>query len=194
MEKLFLGWWSIVYLMCGTIRSYRPAHWLDYHYATLCAWYYTSCCIQQTWSQNAKCTSLHASKYALKYTPDCTWLYTPSLLNLHSQDASKYTLSMLPSTPPSTFSSSLPGILSRMLPVALDGTLPACLTVCFHVSSQDALKHTPKHTLKYTPNCTWWHTPCLLDICSQAHLWVRSEVHSWACSKGHSQLHLMVHS
>jgi len=31
---------------------------------------------------------LHAPKYALKYTPDCTPLYTPHLLNLHCQVSS----------------------------------------------------------------------------------------------------------
>jgi hypothetical protein len=60
-------------------------------------------------------------------------------------------------------------MLSRTLSIALDGTLPACLTVRSQVSSQDALKHTPKHTLQYTPNCTRWHTPSLLDTRSQAH-------------------------
>ena len=57
------------------------------------------------------------------------------------QDAPKYTLSTLPSTPPSTFS--IPGMHSRTLPIALDGTLPACLTVRSQVSSQDAPKYTP---------------------------------------------------
>jgi hypothetical protein len=51
-------------------------------------------------NKTAKCTSLHTPKYALKYTPDCTRLYTPSLLDLrphlssqevHSEYAPKYT-------------------------------------------------------------------------------------------------------
>jgi hypothetical protein len=97
----------------------------------------------------------------MKYTPDCTRLYTPSLLDLHSQNAPKHT--------PSTFSSTFPVMLSCTLPIAFDGTLPACLTVHSQVSSHDALKHIPQHTLKYTPNCTRWHTPSLLDIHCQSH-------------------------
>jgi len=110
--------------------------------------------------KTAKCTSLHAPKYALKYTADCTQLYTPSLLDLHSQlsseDGPKYTASMVPSTPPSMFSSTLMGMLPRTLTLALDGTQPACLTVHSHTSAQEALKHTPKHTLKYASNCSRW--------------------------------------
>jgi len=118
-------------------------------------------------NKTAKCTSLHAPKYALKYTPDCTRLYTSSLLDLRSQvssqDAPKYTLSTLPSTPPSTFSCTLPGILSRTLPIALDGTLPACLTIRSQVSSQDAPKYTPS-TLPSTPPSTFSSTlPSMLS-------------------------------
>jgi len=72
----------------------------------------------------------------LKYTPDCTGLHIPSLLDLQShvssQDTPKYTPSTLPSTlrstPPSTFSSTLPSVLSRTLPIALDGALPRKLS------------------------------------------------------------------
>jgi hypothetical protein len=32
-------------------------------------------------NKTAKCTSLHAPKYALMYTPDCNRLHTPSLLD-----------------------------------------------------------------------------------------------------------------
>jgi len=109
-------------------------------------------------NKTARSTALHATKYALKYTPDYNQLYTPSLLDLRSQlssqDTPKYTTSTLPSTPLSTFSSTLPGMLSRTLPIALDGTLPACVTIRSEVSSQDNLKHTLKSALKYTPNCT----------------------------------------
>jgi len=117
-------------------------------------------------NKTAKCTSLHAPKYALKYTPDCTRLYTPSLLDLHShlssQDAPKYPASTLPTTPPSSFSSTLPGMLPRTLPLALDSTQPACLTLHSQTSAQEALKHTPGHALKYASNCTRWYTPSLL--------------------------------
>jgi len=135
-------------------------------------------------NKTAKYTSLHAPKYTLKHTPDCTRLYTASLLDgtlptklsrrsqVHSEYApstarvrseyapstlrvrSEYAPSTLPSTPPCWFSSTLLHMLTRMLPLALDGTQPACLTVHSQTSSQEALKHTPEHALKYTPNCT----------------------------------------
>jgi hypothetical protein len=153
----------------------------------------------------AKCTSLHAPKYALKYTPDCTQLGTPSLLDLRSklssQDAPKYTASTLPSTPPSSFSSTLPGMPPRTLPLALDNTLPACLTVRSQVSSQDALKYT-EYVLKYTPGhapkdahtCTRWHTASLLDCTLRNQRSRSSQAHSRARSHVHSQLHSMTHS
>ena len=126
------------------MRSYGPAHWLDYYdmHAIMCAWYYTSGCIQQAWNKTGKCTSLHAAKY------------TPRHSQIHSEYA--------PSTPPSTFSSTLSRMLSRTLRIALDDTLSACLTIRSQVRSQDALKHTPEKALKCTPNCARWHTRSLL--------------------------------
>jgi len=54
----------------------------------------------------------HTPEHALKHTPDCARLYTPSLLDLRSQvsseDAPKYITSKLPSTSPSTYSSTPP--------------------------------------------------------------------------------------
>jgi hypothetical protein len=82
--------------------------------------------------------------------PACLTIYS----QVSSQVAPKYTRSMLPSTPLSAFSSTLPGILSRTLPIALDGTLPACSTVHYQGCSQDALKYTTEYAFKYTPNCT----------------------------------------
>jgi len=109
-------------------------------------------------NKTAKCTSLHAPKYALKYTPDCTRLYTPSLLDLRSQvssqDAPKYTPSTLPSTPASTFSSTLPGMLSRTLLIALDGTLLACLALRSQVHSQEA-RHSQSHLTICSHVCSW---------------------------------------
>jgi len=98
IEKLYLRLWSVGYLTHGTMKSYGPAHRLDYYdtRAIMCTWYYTSCCIQQTWNQTAKCTSLHAPKCALKYTLDCTRLYTPSLLGLCSQVSSQDALNHTP--------------------------------------------------------------------------------------------------
>jgi len=119
-------------------------------------------------NETAKCSSLHAPNYALKYTSDCTRLYTPSLLDLrfqvNSQDAPKYTASTLPSTPrgtlpstppstlpskpPSLFSSTLLGILLPTFSLPLDGTQPASLTVHCQVCCQDSLKHTPENAFK----------------------------------------------
>jgi len=167
--------------MRGTIAPYGPVHWLDYNdtHAIMCTWYYASCCIQQTWNQTAKCTSLHAPKYALKYTPDCTRLYTPSLLDLRSQDAPKYTPSTLPST--------LPGMLRSEVHSWWHSTVhsqPAWLTLSrwSQVNSKDA------------PNCTRCHTPSLLDCTLPSKLSRRSEAHSRACSQVHSQLHSVTHS
>ena len=158
-------------------------HWHDYcdTHAILCTWCYTSCGIQQTWNQTAKCTSWHAPNYTLKYIPDCTSLYTPSMLDLHCQDAPKLTPSMLPSTPLSTFPSTLPGMLSRMLRIALDGTLLACWTIRFQVGFQEALNHTSEHALKYTPSCTPWHSPSLLISMLRSMLWRQSQEHLRLC-------------
>jgi len=145
-------------------------------------------------NKTAKCTSLHAPKYALKYTPDCTRSYTLSLLDVRSQvssqDALKYTSSTLPSTPPSTFSSTLP--------IALDDTLPACLAICSQVSSQDAPKYTPS-TLPSKPPSTFSSTlpgmlSTTLPIALDGTLPACLTIHSRACSQGRSQLHSMTHS
>ena len=159
--------------------SYRPTCWLDYNdmHAIMCAGYYTSHCIQQTWKQAARCTSLHTPKYtpghALKDSFNCTRWHTPSLLDC-----------MLRNT--------LPGMLSRTLPIALDGTLPANLTVCSQVSSQDALMHTPEHALNSQlhsmthskPACLYTPKEALKTLPST--LRVRSQVHSRACSQRRS--------
>ena len=101
-------------------------------------------------------TSLHAPKYILKYTSDCTQLHTPILLdctlsialyNTHPARLTqtlKYALLTLPNT--------LPGVLSRILPMALDGTLPAWLIVHSQVSSHGALKYTAEQTPQSTLN------------------------------------------
>jgi hypothetical protein len=99
-----------------------------------------------------------------------------------SQDAPKHTVSTLPSTPPSTFSSTLLGILSRTLPIALEGTLSACMTVRFQVSSQDTPKSTSE-SLSIT-------LPIALDGTLLAYLALYSQVHS---QEGrYSQSHLPI--
>jgi len=159
MHFIFDGWHYGVLWACMLTRLL----WYTCDYVCLILYIM----LHPTYNQTVKCTSLHAPKYSLKYTTDCARLYTPSLLDLHSEVSSQDTLKYTPSTPPST----LPGILSRTLPIALDDTLPACLTILSQVSSQDSPMYTCKYVLKYTPelalqdapNCTRWHTPCLLD-------------------------------
>jgi len=184
--------------------SHRPTHWLDYYntHVIVCARNYTSYCIQQTWKQGARCTTLHAPKYALKYalqyTPGCTRLHTPSLLDF---------------TLPIVHDSTLPPCVTYALQFALRtlrSTLRVCSKVhfwarsqihpwaCSHERSQlhsmahsqpvwlyaqtEALKtlpskHTSEHALTYTPNCTWWHTPSLLDCTLSNTLSRHSQVH-----------------
>jgi len=149
VEKLFLGRWSIAYLMRGSMRSYGPAHWLDYYDtpAIMCAWYYT-CCIQQTWNQAAKSTSLHAPKYALKYTPDCTRLQTPSLLDLGSQ------VHLLVCTQVRS------QLHSMVTPSLLDYTLPSKLS-----------RRSQVHLRVYSQV----HSRACSQVCSQLHSMARSQ-------------------
>jgi len=127
----------------------------------------------------------HTPEHPLKYTPNCTQWYSPSLLDcmlpsklsrraqshswvpshVHSQ------LHLMAHSWPAWLhvykealkmhSITLPSTLSSTLPIALDATLAACLTVRSQVCSQDAVNLTPKHPLKYIPNCTRWHPPSL---------------------------------
>ena len=69
---------------------------------------------------------------------------------LHSIVHSQPGWPKLPSTPQSTFSSTLPGMLTRTLPIALDGTLLACLTIRSQVSAQDSSKYTSEYAPNYT--------------------------------------------
>jgi hypothetical protein len=130
--------------------------------------------LHSTRNQTAKCTSLHGSKYALKYTPDCTRLYTPSLLDLRSQvssqDALKHT----------------PNCTRWHTPSLLDYTPPSSLPRRSQVHSEYAPKYTSEYVPKYTlehafkdaPNCTRWHTPSLLDCTLPSKLLRCSQVHS----------------
>jgi len=137
-----------------------------------------------------------ALKYALKYTPDCTRLHTPSQLDC-----------------------TLPSKLSRHsqihLPVrsqVYSEYAPKYTEYAPKYTSEYALNYTPEHAVKYGPDCTRWHTPSLLDCTlpsklsrhSQVHLQVRSQVHLRVALKytlkyvlkyaPNSQLHSMVHS
>jgi len=122
--------------------------------------------------------------YAVKYTPDCKWLYTCSPLNIRSEahlpirsqihswawSQSRSQLhSMVDSQPAWLYKhkptlmklpSTLPSMLSRTLPIALDNTLLAYLTIHSQVSSQDAPKHT-KYVFMYTPGHTTKDPPTL---------------------------------
>ena len=112
------------------------------------------------------------------------WEYQPWLC------VPEFTLSTLPSTPPSMFSSTLPGMHARMLAIVLDGPLPACLTGCSQVSSQDTVRYTSKYTPKYTLSALPTTPPSHCQVQSQ----VYSQVHSRACSQAGSQFYLMSHS
>jgi hypothetical protein len=59
-----------------------------------------------------------------------------------SQDASKYTLSTFPNTPPSTFSSTLPSMLWRILLLAHNGTHPASATTLVSVRNNRVFRTT----------------------------------------------------
>jgi len=148
--------------MSGTVRFYEPVCWLDYSntHAIMCAWYYTSWCIQQNCQMHFIACSQVSSQDALKMLSSILPIALDNTLlawltirfQLCSPDTPKYILSMLPSTLPvhsqeplqSMFSTTLFGMLSRTLPIALDGTLPACLTVYFQVRSQEAVTHISK--------------------------------------------------
>jgi len=145
------------------MRSYVTTHWLDYHntHAIVCTGYYTSCCIQHTWKQAARCTTLHAPKYMLKYTleytPGCTWQYTPkeALKVLLSKHTSKHTLNYAANC------------TWWHTPSLLDCTLQCMLSRHSQVHHQVVLMYSSQHTLRYPPSCTraaghgevssWWH-------------------------------------
>ena len=116
------------------MRSYGPPHWLNYYdtHVIMCAWYYTSCCIQQTWNKTAKYTSLHAPKYVLKYTTDCTRLYIPNLHDLRShvcsEDSPKYTSEHVFLYTPGNPHKDAPNCTRWHTPSLLDYTLPSKLS------------------------------------------------------------------
>jgi hypothetical protein len=97
------------------------------------------------------------------YTPDCTRLHTPSLLDCTL-------LSTLPSMPNCTLPSSLACTLSSTLPIVLDCTLLACLTVRSQVSSRvrsiarfQVNLTVRSEVLPIALDCARLHTPGLLD-------------------------------
>ena len=171
IKQLFLRQWSRAYLIRVTIKSYGPGHWLDFYdtHVIICAWYNSSCWVQPTW-KTAKLTSLQVAKYNLKYTPDCTRLHTPSLVDFHSQAPHKCTLNMCPSTPLCIISNTLLGMISVTLSTAFDGTHPTCLTVCSQAHSQN----TPMST-SISLSCT---LPIALHGTPPAYLGLYSHVHS----------------
>jgi len=95
--------------------------------AILCTEYDISRCIQHTWKQAARCTSFHAPKY----TPDCSRLHTPSLLDCTLPGMLSETLpgtppSTLPSTPP-TDSQDTPTYPSEYAPKDTSGSVSSTL-------------------------------------------------------------------
>ena len=122
----------------------------SFQYTPNCTRWHTPSLLDYTLTSNLSWRSQVQAEFVLKYTsrhtpkdtPNCTRLYTPSLRDLFSQvssqDAPKYTLSALQSTPPSMFSRTLPNMLSRTLLISLDGTLLACLVLRSQVHFQEA--------------------------------------------------------
>jgi len=168
------------------MRFYGPTSWLHYYdtQLILCTGYYTSHCIQLERKQpDAHHCMVPFTLWSILLIPlDCTLpacvtIRSQLLSMAHSQPAQL----MLPSTPPSTFSGTLPGMLTKTLPIAPDGTLTACLTVCSEVCSQDALKH--------TSNCTRWHIPSLLHYTLPSKL-SRHAYEYWICTQVHLQVAL----
>jgi hypothetical protein len=122
-------------------------------------------------SKTAKCTSSHTPKYGLKYTTDCTRLYTPSLFDLRSQvssqDAPKHTSEYAPKYTSEYVLKYTPGY---------------------------ALKDAPNCTRWHTHSLLDCTLPSKLSRCSQAYSRARSQIHSQLHSMTHSQLHSMTHS
>ena len=119
------------------MRSYGPRRWLNYYdmHAIMCAWYYTSCCIQQN-------CQLHFIAWTQVHTEERSWLYSI----VHSQTAWL----------------TLPSKLQRRAQVHSEYAPKYTSEYVLKYTPWHALKHTTKHALKYTPNCIWWHTPSLL--------------------------------
>jgi len=120
-----------------------------------------------TFNTTPTCTSFHVPKYALKYTPACTQLYTASLHRC-----------TLPSTPPSMFSSTLPTMLSRTFTIALNGThfkMPHCHNVdncsvryCrtgryMHLGESRSRTQIVKQNLLPTLHRLWWYV-CIVGL------------------------------
>jgi hypothetical protein len=82
----------------------------------------------QTWSLLIEFPSIH---------PAC---FTVCLVGI-SQDAAQFTQSPLPSTPPSSYSSSYQGMLSSTLTDAHNGILPGGLPICTSNNPRFLLKH-----------------------------------------------------
>jgi len=127
----------------------------------------------------AKCTLLDTPKYSLKYTPDCTWLCTPSLFDLHSQlifqDFPKYTSEfVLKYTPRHPFKDTptcsrwhSPSILDCTLPNQLSRSSQAHSWACSQVHSQ---LHSMTHSQP-----AWLYIPNWVIKMLPSTLWVRSK-------------------
>ena len=133
-------------------------------------------------NKTAKCTSLHAPKYALKYTPSLFDLRS----QVSSQDTPKYTSEYILKYTPRHALKDAPNGTRWRSPSLLDYTLSRKLSRRSQVHSEYTPKYTSKYVLKYTPghafkdapNCTRWHTPSLLDCTLSSKLSRRSQAHS----------------
>jgi len=146
------------------MRFYEPVRWLHYYdtHAILCAWYYTSCCIQQNCQMHFIARSQVSAQDALKHTPEHALKYTPNCTRWHSQPAWLYAPTHTPEYAPKYTSN-----CTRWLtPSLLDYTLPSKLSRCSQVHSEYTPKYTSVYVLKYTPepplkdapNCSRWHS------------------------------------
>ena len=168
-------------------RLHSIAHsQLAWLYAPNCSRWHTPSLLDLRSQVSSQDTPKYTPGKALNHAPNCTGWHSPACLTIrsrdHSQDALKHTPEITLKDAsnctrwhtPSLLDCTLPSKLSRRSQTHSQAcsqgcsqvhsmTLPAWLTVRSQVSSQDALKHTPKNALKHAPNCARWHTPSLLD-------------------------------
>jgi len=161
--NLFLGWWLIAYLTCGTMRSNGPAHWLDYCYThvMMCTWYYKSCCIEQNLKRN------HQIYLKLAPSPVCSDVYSWLHSIVHSQPAwqmlAGYSQEHNEYTP--TYSS----------------------MYVLKYTPGHALNDTPNCTQWHTSSLLDYMLPSKLAMHSQAYSQAHSRIHSQLHSKTDSQ-------
>jgi len=180
-DDTLLACWTIHTRLCtqNTLKN-APKHTLNY--TSNCTWWHTPSLFDYSLQSKLSGTLLRILSSTLPIALHDTF---PFCLNRHSQvssqDAPKYSLSTLPSTPP------------RMPQVHLQ----LCSQVPFWACSQG---HSQLHSMAhsqpvwlYSPKEPFKILPTTLQVCSQVHQ-VRSQVHLQACSQGWSHSLSMAHS